>query len=176
MKKALKIAARLEEVSQKKKSDISVIKNENRILFFNNENSNLIELIQMIMIFGPWLAVYFFGIKIKLVLIIALLAYSLIMTFSYFFDEYRYDNYVEINIEEGTLKITKKSFLGKFLSSDQIVKTKKSNRILKREDGSSTRYSLTLETEKKRIPLLKCRDHLDQIKLVFELLSKSEKK
>ena len=178
LKKALKIVKRLEEITSTNKSNIEICIRGKKIFYVNKENHLLIQIIHLVLIISPLILIYFQGNKLNSITIIILIICSIIILISYLKGSFQTNNKIEIDISKGEIKINRKGFFGKPILKDKVVKTEKSNEILKEDIpfSDSLDKRITLENNGIKIPLfdLKNDSAFDQIFLSLKLLTKGE--
>ena len=132
MKKALKIAERLEEILTNNKSDVIIKKIGERVIIESLENRNLLQVLYLALIISPWLIIFIVKSELSLILVIIMLVYSIIIVLSYYKGFVQSDNRIEIDLDKEEIKLIKLNQIGKFFIKERILKTKKDNEILKR--------------------------------------------
>jgi len=178
LKKALKIIKRLEEITSNNKSNIEIAKRGEKIIYENKENHILIQIIHLVLIIPPLILVYFQKNELNLFTIIILIICSILGLLSYLKGSFQTNNKIEIDLCKGEIKINRKGFFGKSILKDKVVKTEKTNEILKEDIpfSDSLDKRITLKNNDTKIPLfdLKCDSDFDQIFLSLKLLAKGE--
>jgi len=174
----LKIVKRLEEITSNNKSNIEIVKRGDKIIYANKENHFLIQIIHLVLIILPLILAYFQRDTLNLFTIIVLSICSIISFLSYLKGSFQTNNEIEIDLSKGEIKINSKGFLGKTILKDKVVKTEKSNEILKEDIPfyDSLDKRITLKNNDTKIPLfeLKYDSDFDQILLSLKLLTKGD--